>query len=47
MNNIFKKDFSLDLAYYIFNHNSEILNSPEDLAEVIENYIRELNWKTD
>jgi len=45
MNNIFKKDLSEDLAYHIFNQDSSILNSPEDLAEVIEKYLKEINLK--
>lgn len=45
MNNIFEEDFPLDLAYYIFSHNSDILADPETLAEVIEKYIKELNIK--
>ena len=45
MNNIFKKDLPEDLAYYIFNQDSSVLDSPEDLAEVIEKYLKEINLK--
>lgn len=42
MNNIFEEEFPEDLAYYIFNQDSSVLNSPEDLAEVIDKYRKEL-----
>lgn len=45
MNNIFKKDLPEDLAYYIFNQDSSVLDSPEDLAEVIEKYLKEIELK--
>ena len=42
MNDMSEDEFAIDLAYYIFEHDSDILNSPEDLARVIEKYIKEL-----
>lgn len=40
-----EKDLPEDLAYHIFNQDSSILNSPEDLAEVIEKYLKEVYLK--